>query len=52
MTDMVKVFLTFVEWTRVDHFTFCEENKLIEESCNIGSRLMDCKDDSTIEISC
>lgn len=52
MTDVIKVFLTLGEGARIDHFAFCEEDELIEEGCNVGSRLMDREDDSAIEVSC
>ena len=52
MADLVKVFLTLGEGTGVDHFAFCEEDELVEESCDVGSRLMDCKDDGAVEVSC
>lgn len=48
--DGSEVLLTSSVCTRVHELSSCQDHKLIEESDDVATRLMDCKDDGTIEI--
>jgi len=52
VADLVEVVLTFGEGTGVDHFTFCEEDELVEEGGYVGAGLVNCEDYCAIEVSC
>ena len=52
VADVVEIILTLGEGARVDHFAFCEEDQLVEEGCDVGSRLVDRKHYCAVEVSC
>ncbi len=52
MADLIEVVATTAEGAGEDHAAFCEQQKLIEKRDNVGTRLMNRKDDGSLVRLC